>query len=1051
VIGDISSDNGHTFGTSTLVALNAISGFAGSFDITLIGSDVVSADILSVATTTALDLAGNSNSIAINFIVPVAVTVDEIRINAAAHAGTKVSISDTAALINAGLADVLMANLDIIDSISPNDGNPVLLTLAQFSTGGTITALTTALAVGTIAIDSTSATINDVNALVTNVSKLATNGISGAISLSNSQFGILTTALNTSATLTVTNTSLAATALITMDTKLTPPVNASAVMTITGTATNIAIVAASAGITKALNYVATVSGTTNSVADLNIIDANTIGVITATLTAGTVAEANVLIGTGNAYTIPLTAVAAVASDLITLDAKTTVAVDATLTTELSGSATDILAVYAANTAGTITGLGNEIVTLSDSGSIAATVLNSIDTKTSGLVTATSVTTITGSEADVKTALIAITTGTALSDTGLTNVTINDAITATTLDIVIFANTNATVTLANVPNNVITSANATVTAGKILKIDGSAIVTNTNVLNFNGSLELDGKFSITGGAGSDVITGSADADTLIGGLGNDTITGGLGADAFTGGGENDKFIIAATDSFNTVLDSISDFSAGDILHLAIPVISTIASTSADLSTAVSFASTGADSTFLAADIATAVAAQRVINANFWANAGDTIAITLSGNSVAGSNVTYIVQNQATDSIYNPTVDTVVALLDVMVPSALAHLNSTIHTLSTSKDVITATAGADVVVVNTDVGIGGDSYYSTIALAADGDSITDFAFGIDTIKVIAVKVNTFSHLTNVVIGAGGADYPTNTGLISMNGDTVYNDLGDIALNFITPNTPLSVVNLKAALQYNLTGTAAIDTITGGSLADTIDGGDGADIINAGEGDNYIVGGEGADSIISGTGADIIDGGGGADTIESGAGDDIIFGGGGADSIIAGAGNDTIAGGVEADEYVFSNYATNGLDLITDFTTASDTLSFRFVDTAIAVGGTAVASAAQQAMTNHSVYVAPIAGLAADLTTGSSITLIATDLTATTLTNVAALLGERYSVASNQNAIFILNSTITNASGNAYVYSFHNGSDTTLDAGDLVLIGLLTTAVVAVGDCI
>jgi hypothetical protein len=92
-----------------------------------------------------------------------------------------------------------------------------------------------------------------------------------------------------------------------------------------------------------------------------------------------------------------------------------------------------------------------------------------------------------------------------------------------------------------------------------------------------------------------------------------------------------------------------------------------------------------------------------------------------------------------------------------------------------------------------------------------------------------------------------------------------------------------------------------------------------------------------------------------------------------------------------------------------------------------------------------------LAADLTTGSSITLIATDLTATTLTNVAALLGERYSVAADQNAIFILNSTITNASGNAYVYSFHNDSDTTLDAGDLVLIGLLTTAVVAVGDCI
>jgi Ca2+-binding RTX toxin-like protein len=702
--------------------------------------------------------------------------------------------------------------------------------------------------------------------------------------------------------------------------------------------------------------------------------------------------------------------------------------------------------------GTTVVAANATVALSDA-SAAAADLNAINLATTGLITATSVTAISGVEADVKPVLVAITTGTgdAIAATALNSVTFTDAITATTLDSIIFANTS-TITLANVSNNAITSANATVASGATLKIDGSTIVTNTNALTFNGALELDGKFSVVGGAGSDVITGGAGVDTINGGLGNDTITGGLGTDVLTGGGGNDKFIVAATDSLNTALDTISDFSTGDILQFAIPIISTVASTCADLSTAVSFASTGANSAFLATDIATAVANQRLSNSNFWANAGDTIAVTLSGTSVAGTDVTYVVQNQATDSTYNPAADTVVALLSASSAlSSLVELNSTIHTLSTSKDVITATAGADVVVVNTDVGIGGDSYYSTIDLAANGDSITDFAFGIDTIKVIAVKVNTFSHLTNVVIGAGGADYPTNTGLMSMNGDTVYNDLGDIALNFITPNTQLSVVNLKAALQYNLTGTAAIDTITSGDLADTIDGGDGADIINVGEGDNYVIGGDGADSIISGAGVDIIDGGAGADTIESGAGDDIILGGAGADSIIAGAGNDTITGGVEADKYVFSDYATNGLDLITDFTTASDILSFRLVDTAIAIGGTAVASAAQQAMSNHSVYVAPVAGLAADLTTGSLITLTATDLTASTLTNVAALLGERFTVAASENAIFIFNSTITNASGNAYVYSFHNGVDTTLDAGDLALIGVLTTGSVSVTDCI
>ncbi len=1431
--------NAHALGTATLIAVNpSTDNFASSFDITLGTATITATDTLSVQTTKAIDLAGNSNSSVINFIVPSA-SIDVATLLGNLSSYSNATIVDTGVNINNGLAG-LITNISKISSITASDSTLIVLTLAQFSSTGTTTALTTALAAGTIAISAATAITanNDVTALATNVSKLAAGGITGAISLSNSQFGVLTNALNASATLTVTDTSLTATALIAMDAKSTPSVNAAAVMTMTGTAANIAIVAASNTITKAPNYAATVTGTTNSVANLNIIDANTSGIITATFsdtmtnlavltgaanvytitvsdaggvavlatalstlgsktdgvvtvsnamvisgnavevtaalvtsaslviastavvtindasgtiaatvlssigakTSGIVTVSNAVVISGNAvevtdalvtsaslviassavvkitdasgtiaatvlnsigaktsgsvtvnnavtisgsvldvtaalvtrsvlastalitindangtinatvlssisvktsgsvtvsnavtiagsaaqvttalvtglvlaptalitindasgtiaatvlssigaktsgivtvsnavvisgsasevtdalvtsaslviassavvtindasgtiaatvlssigaktsgvvtvtnpitisgtvaemtaalvtttslvvatsalvtisdattvaqanaiaakttggisatisdgsvstlktltgthaYTVVVTDTTVAAADLLLIDTATSLPVTASAITTLTGSAANVAAAYNATT--TITGLGDEIVTLSDSGSIAATVLNMVDTKTSGLVSAPNITTITGAESDVKTALIAITTGTALSDSALTNITLSDAITATTLDSVTFANTNATVTLANVPNNAITAKDTTVTSGKILKIDGSAILTNTYALTFNGALESNGKFSVTGGAGSDVIIGGAGADTLNGGLGNDTITGGAGADVLTGGGGNDKFIIAATDSLNTALDTISDFTAGDILQFAIPIISTVASTSADFSTAVSFTSAGITSTSLATDIAKAVAAQRVIDPNFWANTGDTIAVTLSGNSVAGSNVTYVVQNQATNSTYDTAADTVVALLSASVPSMLVELNSTIQTLSTAKDVITATAGADVVVVNTDVGIGGDSYYSTIALAANGDSITNFAFGVDTIKVVATKVNTFSHLTNVVIGAGSPDYPTNTGLMSMNGDTVYNDLGDIALNFITPNTPLTTTNLKAALQYNLTGTAAIDTITSGDLADTIDGGDGADIINAGEGDNYVLGGDGADLITTGSGADIIDGGAGADTIESGAGDDIILGGGGADLITAGAGNDTITGGVEADKFIFSNYAINGVDLITDFTTASDTLSFRLIDTAINQGGTAVASAAQQAMTNHSVYVASVAGLATDLTTGGSIHLTATDLTATTLTNVAALLGERFSVAADQNAIFVLNSTIANAVGNAYVYSFHNGGDTTLSAGDMTLVGVLTTASVAVGDCV
>ena len=82
--------------------------------------------------------------------------------------------------------------------------------------------------------------------------------------------------------------------------------------------------------------------------------------------------------------------------------------------------------------------------------------------------------------------------------------------------------------------VIVSSNSMVAAGGTLHVNGTAL-TNTNAtLTFNGSAELDGKFSIDGGAGVDTITGGLGADTIVGGAGGDSLVGGLGADSITGG-------------------------------------------------------------------------------------------------------------------------------------------------------------------------------------------------------------------------------------------------------------------------------------------------------------------------------------------------------------------------------------------------------------------------------------------------------------------------------------------------------------------------------------
>ncbi|MBC7455889.1 MAG: cadherin domain-containing protein, partial [Massilia sp.] len=75
------------------------------------------------------------------------------------------------------------------------------------------------------------------------------------------------------------------------------------------------------------------------------------------------------------------------------------------------------------------------------------------------------------------------------------------------------------------NQDITFHDSAVLAGQSFVVDASI---SSGFLRFNGSLELDGKF---------VITGSPAQDSLIGGQGNDTISGGLGADTISGGEGN----------------------------------------------------------------------------------------------------------------------------------------------------------------------------------------------------------------------------------------------------------------------------------------------------------------------------------------------------------------------------------------------------------------------------------------------------------------------------------------------------------------------------------
>ncbi len=101
------------------------------------------------------------------------------------------------------------------------------------------------------------------------------------------------------------------------------------------------------------------------------------------------------------------------------------------------------------------------------------------------------------------------------------------------------------------------------AGATLGVNGAALGAN-DVLNFQGGLESDGDFALTGGAGNDILNGGGSTDRIVGGAGNDSISGGDGGkDVLEGGDGNDSIAIeggTATVQGNAGNDIINVFNA-----------------------------------------------------------------------------------------------------------------------------------------------------------------------------------------------------------------------------------------------------------------------------------------------------------------------------------------------------------------------------------------------------------------------------------------------------------------------------------------------------------
>jgi hypothetical protein len=204
------------------------------------------------------------------------------------------------------------------------------------------------------------------------------------------------TTLNDAASIIVNNTAIAdAVDMVNLDTAATPMIFATAATSMTGSGADLASVSSSINITRG-NYSALVLGQ-GTVNQVNAIDAgNGNGIITATISDQDIATLNGLTGTGNSYFVTVATASVNAADLNALDGKTTQNVTATAVTTLTGTAADIAIAISSATINTAPGVGVTV----DAGAVLATDLSTIDANTSAVVNATAVTNTTGTAAEI---------------------------------------------------------------------------------------------------------------------------------------------------------------------------------------------------------------------------------------------------------------------------------------------------------------------------------------------------------------------------------------------------------------------------------------------------------------------------------------------------------------------------------------------------------------------------------------------------------------------------------------------------------------------------
>ena len=551
--------------------------------------------------------------------------------------------------------------------------------------------------------------------------------------------------------------------------------------------------------------------------------------------------------------------------------------------------------------------------------------------------------------------------------------------------------------------------------------------------------------IDGLAGDDNIIGSNFNDTINGGDGNDTITGGLGLDVLSGGSGADVFVYRTTKEGG---DKISDFTFGvDKFQFVSSEFGNLTTTNFDGVSGSTPDITGKElviftgGTFASLEAAQAKALGSSTSPGFfvYTNAANETVLAFDSNGTIAGGFTKVanlgtaastlgtadfvftgsIASSATGTTTNSGSIADLTAAGNTFPIAFNNFGSGAggYNFSTpvlftgngagnnvtgtqfadilnggagddtlngagGADILTGGSGADVL-----TGGAGADIFVYNAPGEGGDSITDFAFGVDKLQFSA---NAFGNLTTTNFDGVSGSTPDITGkeLVIFTGGTfasleaaqakalgsstspgffVYtNAANETVLAFDSNGTIAGgftkVANLGTAAStlgtadFVFTGSIASSatgtTTNSGSIADLTAAGNTFPIAfnNFGSGaggynfstpvlftgngaGNSVTGTQFADIMNGGSGADIFNGGDGNDSISGGDGNDSLFGGAGSDTLNGGAGNDTLIGGLGTnvlnggaglDVFVFSGTAAGGGDLITSYSIVDDVIN-------------------------------------------------------------------------------------------------------------------------------